>query len=319
MRGKSGVNRAGPWGYLVDTEDAASEVSGSRLPIMLLSIFSPSAWRWKLRQLYSRLRAALDGGIFIYPLPDGARFAVLSGDLFSEALFVSRGHEVKEMAWCRAWLRAGDTAIDCGANIGYWTAGLVQTVEGLKVLAVEGNSATAGRLRRVIERLRLPGVTVHEGILSASETEKLTLPTIAGREPWQRATADEAGTNAITLDALSQEAGFPTPALVKIDCEGYEVNILRGATRMLGTVRPAFMIECNESALEGAGTTVAALFQLLAEARYSCFYLASFAGPCQPGAEIVGTPTATEFNFAAIPLELVAGERWTQSLAALGA
>ena len=137
-------------------------------------------------------------------------------------------------------------------------------------------------------------------------------------EPWQRAVADDrTGTSAVTLDGLAARVGMTKPALVKIDCEGYEVNILRGASQMIERARPAFMIECNEPALQGAGTTPEELFGLLRQAQYSSFYLASFAGECQPGKEIVGKPTATEFNFAAIPNELVTSERWTKSLAAL--
>ena len=285
---------------------------------MNLSKLSAASIRWKLRQLYGRLRAGLEGGMYVYKLHDGRRFAVLSGDLFSEALFVIGGHEVREIAWCRSWLRPGDTAIDCGANIGFWTASLVQSITGLNVLAVEGNPATAAKLRTIIARLKLPGVTVHEGILSASESERLALPTVTGREPWQRAVPDEkCGVCAVTLDGLAARAGISEPALVKIDCEGYEVKILEGATRMLEQARPAFMIECNEPALHATGTNPGELFSILRQAQYSCFYLASFVGGCEPGKKIVGEPTSTEFNFAAIPDESVTGERWLKSLAAL--
>lgn len=281
-----------------------------------LSKFSASAVRWKLRQLYGRARALQGGGVFVYSLGDGRRFAVLADDRFSEVLYVIGGHEATETDWCRLWMQAGDFAIDCGANIGFWSASLAQSVEGVSIVAVEGNAATADKLRLVLGRLGLTRVAVHEGILAESDRERLVLPSMKGREPWQRVRQDNMhGSCAVTLDSISTSYGAGPPSLVKIDCEGYEVRILRGAPRLLGESRPAFMIECNGPALEAAGTTPAELFDILRSADYACYYLAAFAGECRPG-EQIGELSATEFNFAAVPAEAVGGERWQRSRAA---
>jgi hypothetical protein len=104
------------------------------------------------------------------------------------------------------------------------------------------------------------------------------------------------------------------PNLVKIDCEGFETLILKGATNLLKAIRPAFMIECNDPALERAGSNRRELFSMLRQHNYKLFHLASFTGFYPLGLDVDDNFPSSEFNFAAIPNDEINISRWDSSI-----
>jgi FkbM family methyltransferase len=274
-----------------------------------------SAIRWQFRQKYSQFRSRLGGGHFFWRVEPGICFVARSGDAFSHLLFVSGGHEIKEMKWCRRWLRAGDSVIDCGANIGYFSAYLAQASAPERILAVEGNHRTAAVCSQNMSLLNLDNVTVVEAILAANAADRLIIPDVAGREPWQRASPAQEGGQAArvtTLDLLSAKHEV-RPSLIKIDCEGFETFVLRGASRLLGETRPAFMVECNTAALEAAGTNRDELFSVFSEHDYALFHLASFDSEKPFGIPCDANFPSADFNLAAISNDAVSLKRWRRS------
>jgi FkbM family methyltransferase len=266
---------------------------------------------WKLRQKYSQFRSFIGGGHHLWLVEPGVWFIARSDDAFSHVLFVCGGHEIVEMHWCRRWLAPGDSVIDCGANIGYFSAYLAQASSLERIVAVEGNHRMASICADNFAILGITNATVVEAILSANDAEKLVIPDVRGREPWQRVTQAEEDRSArvTTLDQLSEQHQL-NPSLVKIDCEGFEPFILRGASRLLRTERPAFLIECNDEALLAAKTNRSELFSVLREHDYALFHLASFDSYHPFGVSCDEKFPAKEFNFAAIPNDASALERW---------
>ena len=159
-----------------------------------------------------------------------------------------------------------------------------------------------------------------EAVLSASDADSLVIPDLHGREPWQRARRlqDHRPAALVTTLDLLCETHQVRPSLIKIDCEGFETFILRGASRLFNETRPAFMVECNAEALQAVGTNVQELFSIFREHDYTLFHLASFDSEQPFGVACdVNFPSA-EFNFAAIPNDASSLERWGQSSRPLG-
>ncbi len=277
----------------------------------------PAALRWKGRQLYSQSRCWLGGGEFIWTVSDDIQFVASSDQPFSHVVFVCRGHEVVEMNWCRQWLRRGDSIIDCGANIGYFSAWLAQACALERIVAVEGNTRTAERCAKNFQLLGLNNTRLVGAVLSSGSGERLFIPDAPGREPWQRVKAATAETAVptLSLDELAKQH-LPRPNLVKIDCEGFEPNILRGSERLLRDARPAWVIECNDPALAASGAGRRELFALLRRHNYRLFHLHSFAGFYPLGEEVTDDFPPKEFNFAAIPNDPHSQARWEASIQA---
>ncbi|MBC7927994.1 MAG: FkbM family methyltransferase [Bryobacteraceae bacterium] len=286
-----------------------------------LQTFSWPSVRWKLRQKYSEFRSLIGGGRHVWEVEPGVRFVATSGDAFSHVLYVCGGHENTEMRWCTEWLTQDDSVIDCGANIGYFSAYLAQKCHLARIIAVEGNRRTAQTCAANLSLLGLGHVTVIEAILAENTKQALSIPDSAGREPWQSVVSigeqtERAGTITTTLDMLVEKHRL-APALVKIDCEGFEPFILRGATRLLSEIRPAFMIECNDQALLAVNTRREELFSVLRNHDYQLFHLASFDGYRPFGIPCDESFPSQEFNFAAIPGDVRSLEKWRKATACL--
>jgi FkbM family methyltransferase len=150
--------------------------------------------------------------------------------------------------------RADRVVLDVGANIGLFA--LSHARAGARVYAVEPHPAAFARLERNIAANGLRGrITAIPCALGAHEGRARL---IGGRAtPLTRVAPDQGGTVRLrTLDALVAELGLTGIDLLKLDVEGAEVAVLRGARRVLPTVgrmvlevhAPALLDEVRELA-----------------------------------------------------------------------
>nr|WP_284438334.1 FkbM family methyltransferase [Thalassococcus arenae] len=138
-------------------------------------------------------------------------------------------------------LRPGDTALDIGANLGLVTLRMADRVgSGGRVHAFEPQDRLRRYLLQSLTRNGLEHVVLHAVALAAEPGELvLHVP------PDNAGAASLAGTEGAgqrvpveTLDRLAAAFG-PTPAtLVKIDVEGFEGEVLKGARTVLETTPP---------------------------------------------------------------------------------
>ena len=70
------------------------------------------------------------------------------------------------------------------------------------------------------------------------------------------------------LDTLLDAALFPAPSLVKIDIEGFELEALKGANRLLSSIRPKLLMEIHPFQLTLSGGSEDKLFQSFREHQY---------------------------------------------------
>jgi FkbM family methyltransferase len=158
------------------------------------------------------------------------------------------------------FLRPGDMAFDIGANRGHRTK--VFRRLAARVVAVEPQSSCMEVLRGAYKND--PQVTLVQAAcgarhgqatlrvceldeLSSLSDEWITAVRDSGRFAKGAWTKEEPCA-LVTLDELVQEHG--TPAFVKIDVEGYELNVLQGLTRAVGCVSFEFTPERFETAIE---------------------------------------------------------------------
>jgi FkbM family methyltransferase len=141
-------------------------------------------------------------------------------------------------------LAAGDTFIDAGANIGFFTVvGAKMVGRQGKVIAVEMIPETVQRLCWHISINELDNVTVIDQALSDKAGEEITalLPTAHNGqatlvpEALDGEPAVEICVTTTTLDAITD--GIERIDLIKIDLEGGELLALKGASLTLGRTR----------------------------------------------------------------------------------
>jgi FkbM family methyltransferase len=169
-------------------------------------------------------------------------------------------------------LRPGDTFIDVGAHIGWFTTLAARRV-GMagQVIACEPYPANAAILKENLARNDCPNARVVEVALGAQR----------GKIRLAQAGGDSGGVTALdwawdgqvevpmtTLDEVSD--GLSTVTLLKVDVEGWEAQILRGAAKTLVHTKYV-LIEINQAALNKAGSSSAEVIHLLREAGFAKF------------------------------------------------
>jgi FkbM family methyltransferase len=179
--------------------------------------------RWQIK---SRLRDEV-----IFDWVAGTRLAVRRGMTGATGNIYAGLHEFNDMAFTLHFLRPGDTFVDVGANVGTYTI-LASGATRARAIAFEPDAGTAVRLARNIELNGLSSlVDIH--LAAAGERPGVVRFSI-GRGPQnQVVAADSISARDIPVETLDDAVGDRAPLLMKIDVEGYEAHVLRGANRVL--------------------------------------------------------------------------------------
>lgn len=163
-------------------------------------------------------------------------------------------------------VQPGEVVWDIGANVGLFTfaaAGLAGPTG--RILAVEPDTCLVQLLRRsarLNSGARAPVEVLPAAVSDVVGTGQLHIAK-RGRSSNYLSGAGLSQTGGcreqqlvvtVTLDWLLD--GYAAPALVKIDVEGAEDRVLRGAARLLSTVRPVILCEVSE---ENAGVVSSVL------------------------------------------------------------
>lgn len=205
--------------------------------------------------MWWRVRWRLTDRPFATRLGNGARVRVPRGA--SGAGIYYRGWSEPELtSFLEHHLEPGDVMLDVGAHIGEFT--LLAASRGATVHAFEPDPANAALLRVNLEDAGCSGaVTVHECAVTESDG---AMRFLAHRNPSLSAlwTADRAAGDAVTievrgvrLDALA----LPRVDVIKIDTEGAELGVLRGATTLLQRCSPTIVFEFAPAQYARFGTT----------------------------------------------------------------
>ncbi len=134
-------------------------------------------------------------------------------------------------------VRPGSTAVDVGANLGYFTLLLADLVgTSGQVHAFEPNPAILARLRRSVAVNGFAGRTlVHDTALSDAEGEAcLVVPPGEPKNGHLSAPCN----HGIIVRRRRLDSYDVVPDFIKIDVEGAEEAVWRGMTRILAAPRP---------------------------------------------------------------------------------
>ena len=164
-----------------------------------------------------------------------------------DPIHVMRWREPHVARELEARLRPGDTFVDAGANIGFYSVMAARIVGPRgRVVAIEMMPDTARQLRRNIEANSGANVTVHERALTSHAGQ--TIHAVSdGRKLGQARLAGTTGEGAVQVrsakldDILGEIDGI---RLIKMDIEGAECDALRGGSHVLPNVE-AIVFENN--------------------------------------------------------------------------
>ena len=198
-------------------------------------------------------------------------------DAVSDALFAGY-FEPGERGVFEGLVQPGMTVIDVGAHAGLYTLS-ASTLAGPvgRVIAFEPSPRERAHLVAHVRLNRCANVTVEPVALGDSE----------GEADLFVVDSSETGCNSLrpgaigpghtvrvglrTLDEYAKGSGLDRVDVIKMDVEGAELSVLRGARSLFRTMRPVLLCEIEEARTEPWGYGGRAIIDLLSEWQYDCF------------------------------------------------
>jgi len=161
--------------------------------------------------------------------------------------------EFEQMAFVLHYLRPQDTVFDIGANVGSYTV-LASKVVGARTVALEPDPVNFGFLMDNVHMNRMQDRVI--AICAAAGRASGTAGFQAGHGATSRVISREKedrgssiSVEVAALDDIASKTGI-IPKLIKIDVEGYENEVVHGASRILSSPGPKVVL----MELRGHGT-----------------------------------------------------------------
>jgi FkbM family methyltransferase len=205
------------------------------------------------------------------------------------AIYLGNIYERQTKAALRKLVSPGTLVLDIGANIGAHTLHLAQLVGPTgRVLAFEPTDYAFHKLSRNLELnpSLASRVTAFPCFLTANEADQIP-PAIYSSWPLTKETGlhskhlgREMGTGlarARSLDSVLTELADRKVHLIKLDVDGFECEVLRGATKVLHDMRPIFVMELAPYVLEERATSLDELISFFIPNGYSFYDERTFA------------------------------------------
>ena len=167
-------------------------------------------------------------------------------DADEEAAFTSSGGapEATLITWATSLIEPGQTFIDVGAHVGTWAQHFATKCR--TVHAFEPQLSTYARLREGVKIAELGAVvTCHAVALGARGKVDLHVVSGDGGGSTLRHRPElppEIGVERVRAGQLDDYT-FEDVGLIKIDVEGYEIDVLRGAVKTLAEHHPRLLLE----------------------------------------------------------------------------
>jgi FkbM family methyltransferase len=167
----------------------------------------------------------------------------------------------------RRLLRPGDTFVDVGANVGYFSLIAAQLVGPAgQVHSFEPDDSARAMLERSIADNESHQVKCHpvalwsnDAALGLVEEADAAFNHVEAVEDSRRKQV-----RGVDFDGYAETVGMAKPIrLLKIDVEGAEVEVLRGMGETLARDRPALIVEAQDATLARSGYRLEDIFSLL--------------------------------------------------------
>lgn len=199
------------------------------------------------------------------------------------AIYLQGGFEPMTLREYGRLVKPGDTVLDIGANIGAHTLPLAQLVgPSGAVVAFEPTDYAFAKLQRNLQLnpSLQSRVTSVQALLVATASEQkpdgipsswsLEAPAVGEDiHPVHKGTYNSLqGALPLQLDQWVADNGLTRLDFVKIDVDGFEIDVLEGATQTLQRFRPQIMMEFAPYVFRERGQSFAELISLLQHSGY---------------------------------------------------
>ena len=194
------------------------------------------ATKWLLSPLMLRIRSG--------PL-EGRKWKASSG-----IRFIKGTYEPKNVEAIQDTVRQDDVAYDVGAHVGYFTVlmGDIVGSEG-KVIAFEPRGLNLGYLQKHVSVNNCENIKIISKALGDHSGHAMLETRTGSGTGYVSDTGDEE-IEIASIDELVDSGAVPPPTFLKIDVEGGEMAVLRGAKSVIERQRPRMILATHGDAID---------------------------------------------------------------------
>ena len=185
----------------------------------------------------------------IYPFTRNSKLIIARGETASTGNLYCGLYEFEDMCFVLHFLRKDDLFIDIGANIGSYTI-LASAEIGAKTICIEPIPSTFDSLIRNIKINNVENLVtaLNIGLGSAKSILKFTKSQDTTNHVARNEDIDTIDVPVETLDSVCEKK---MPILIKMDVEGFETEVVKGAdVTLLNQHLKAIIIELNDYSLQ---------------------------------------------------------------------
>jgi FkbM family methyltransferase len=236
--------------------------------------------RAKYAAFARRVRKIFPGMPIPFRLPSGVWFLVGRSEV-DEAL-LNGGFESAEILFVRRYLKPGMTVVDIGAHHGLYTLLASKHVgpQG-SIVAFEPSPRERKLLQRNLRLNSCSNVRLESYALGSSRSQT-DLYVVEGREdgcnslrpPAVDSKANPIRVEVVPFDEAAGQLGVSTVDFIKLDVEGAELDVLRGASQLLHAgQRPVLLVEVYDIRTRPWGYRAREIVRFLDRLGYRWFQL----------------------------------------------
>jgi len=209
---------------------------------------------------------------------NGFRMCLYRDQVIDSQLYYTGSFEPDAEQTIRELVGSDDVAIDVGANIGYLTLHLARQVgKGGRVFAFEPIDETFRRLTTNVGLNDLPQVTPVQSGVSDTVAEDVPVEIESSYRLDGKGEPNKQTIRVTTIDDFVQAQGLDRLDFLKIDTDGMEMRILRGAQKSIERFGPSILTECGPEDLRQAGSSADEMIDLLESWGYRFYHPGSLA------------------------------------------
>ncbi len=214
---------------------------------------------------------------------DGITYELHLNELIDSSIYYTGAFEPHITAAIQRLVHPGDVVLDIGANIGCHALRMAKLAgPSGRVVAFEPMPWARQKLERNIPLNGFANVDVVARALSDKTQREhvhfrsswLVGPT--GRSSEDPKSAGEHVVEFARLDDVLAEKGITRVDFIKLDVDGFEFKVLRGARRLLEEQHPSILMELGAYTLEAAGDDIREMTHYLVELGYRFYRETTF-------------------------------------------
>jgi len=174
--------------------------------------------------------------------------------------------------------------IDIGANIGIMSIPILDRIKNCKVISIEPSPNSFPYLQKTFDNCSYKDrwSLINKAISDLVGSSKFTIfsedySAFEGLKNTERINIDskEIDVEVVMLDNLWINMKKPNVSFIKVDVEGNEYFVIKGAEKLISKCKPNLQIECNAKNMSAYNINPENIIELVSEINYKIFKMPS--------------------------------------------